>query len=93
MLQLTAEVHSGRAEELAGGFDCVTLRAVDRMLDAVRSASALVGPGGWLAPMTTLEEQSTVEAAAGPRFTWEQAVALPGGAHRVVLLGRRNSAA
>ncbi|MGB8259619.1 MAG: 16S rRNA (guanine(527)-N(7))-methyltransferase RsmG [Terracidiphilus sp.] len=88
-LGLRAEVHSGRAETLAAGYDCVVLRAVDRMLDALRSASRLVSPGGLLAPMTTADELERIEAAAGAEFSWLAPVPLPGGARRVLALGRR----
>ena len=53
VLGVAAKVHSGRAEGLGRSFDCVTLRAVDRMGRAVHAAAELVGPGGWLALMTT----------------------------------------
>src|SRR6202021_1640898 len=41
VLDLPATVHAGRAESLSGQFDCVTLRAVDRMQQAIRTASGL----------------------------------------------------
>ena len=44
----SAVVQSRRAELLTHPFDCVTLRAVDRMEAAVSAASRLVGPEGWL---------------------------------------------
>jgi len=46
VLGVAAKVHSGRAETLATAFDCVTLRAVDKMERAVQSAARLVRPGG-----------------------------------------------
>jgi 16S rRNA (guanine527-N7)-methyltransferase len=39
VLDITAKVHSKRAELLPDPFDCVTLRAVDRMEQAVKAAS------------------------------------------------------
>jgi len=62
-LGISTVVHSGRAESLRNGFDCVTLRAVDKMPEAVRAASRLVAPGGWLALMTTEAELERVNAA------------------------------
>ena len=48
VLGLAAKVHAGRAETAATRFDCVVLRAVDRMELAVQVASGLVGPAaGW----------------------------------------------
>jgi 16S rRNA (guanine527-N7)-methyltransferase len=90
-LGITVEVHAARAESLAKVFDCVTLRAVDRMGEAIRAASALVGAGGWLAPLTTRGEAGSIEAIAGPAFLWEPAIPLAGGEARVLLLGRRAS--
>jgi 16S rRNA (guanine527-N7)-methyltransferase len=89
---ISARVHAGRAETLIGSFDCVTLRAVDRMEAALRSAALLVAPGGWLAPLTTRAESPTLQAAAGPDFNWSDPMPLPG-THGVLLLGRRISPA
>jgi 16S rRNA (guanine527-N7)-methyltransferase len=52
-LGISVTVHSGRAEILQERFDCVTLRAVDKMPQAVQAASRLVAPRGWVALMTT----------------------------------------
>ena len=87
VLGLTAVVHGGRAEELAGPFDCVTMRAVDDMAVALPAAAGLVAPGGWLAVMTTVGELDRVMAAAGG-FSWREPVGL-GGEFRVLALGRR----
>ena len=46
MLGISAKVFAGRAETLTGRFDCVTLRAEDKMADAVRTAAKLVTEGG-----------------------------------------------
>ena len=88
-LGLKTRVHSGRAETLSGQFDCVTLRAVDRMEAAVRAAARLVAPGGWLVPMTTGADLSAVQAAAGAGFTWQGPVSLPEGMDRILALARR----
>jgi 16S rRNA (guanine527-N7)-methyltransferase len=88
-LGIAVEVHAARAETLAKVFDCVTLRAVDRMDEALRAASALVGAGGWLAPLTTHGEASSIETIAGPGFRWEPPIPLAGGDDRILLLGRR----
>jgi 16S rRNA (guanine527-N7)-methyltransferase len=90
-LGIAVEVHAARAESLAKVFDCVTLRAVDRMDEAVLAASELVRVGGWLAPLTTRGEAGSIETIAGPGFHWEPAVALAGGEDRVLLLGQRAS--
>jgi 16S rRNA (guanine527-N7)-methyltransferase len=89
VLGLPAKVYSGRAEALAARFDCVTLRAVDRMGEAVRSAAGLVVPGGWLAPMTTGADLASVQVAAGAGFTWQTPTPLSGGTDRVLALAKR----
>jgi 16S rRNA (guanine527-N7)-methyltransferase len=88
---VTARVHSGRAETLAEKFDCVTLRAVDRMERAVQSASHLVTSNGWLALLTTDAEYLATRAAAGPSFSWSDFQPLPGGERRILALGRFSS--
>jgi 16S rRNA (guanine527-N7)-methyltransferase len=83
------KVHSGRAESLKSQFDCVTLRAVDRMDVAVRTAAALVRRGGWLAPMTTVGEISKLRDIAGSNFEWSDPVQLPAGVSRVLAFGQQ----
>jgi 16S rRNA (guanine527-N7)-methyltransferase len=89
-LGIRVAVHGGRAEALEQQFDCVTLRAVDRMEEAVRAGAGLVGPGGWLAVLTTEAESAEMRAAAGPGFDWEAAVGLPGGESRTLVMGYRD---
>jgi 16S rRNA (guanine527-N7)-methyltransferase len=89
VLRISANVHSGRAETLTTKVDCVTLRAVDRMEQAVQSASRLVTFGGWLALMTTRGELEGLKTAAGAEFSWPTAVPLPGSRERVLALGMR----
>lgn len=89
VLGLQARVHAGRAEDLAAQFDCVTLRAVDRMAEAVHAAAVLIAPGGWLAPMTTNADLAALQAASGPGFIWQSPVSLPGGEDRVLALAKR----
>jgi 16S rRNA (guanine527-N7)-methyltransferase len=88
VLGVTTLVHSGRAESLTTHFDCVTLRAVDKMELAVQSAAPLVRPGGWLALMTTSAALPALQAAAGENFTWTAAPLLPG-SDRLLALGLR----
>lgn len=89
LLGLSAKVHSGRAEALAPEFDCVTLRAVDRMREATKAAGQLVRAGGWLAPMTTGAEVACLQAVAGVEYSWVSALPLPGGEDRLVALAKR----
>jgi 16S rRNA (guanine527-N7)-methyltransferase len=91
VLGMGAKVHSGRAEELKSQFDCVTLRAVDKMAAAVSSAAGLVAPLGWLALMTTAAELRELQAAAGPLFDWTANFPLAGGETRILALGQKIS--
>lgn len=90
-IPLTAKVHAGRAETLKSQFDCVTLRAVDKMERAVRSASRLVSHGGWLALMTTDKDRPAIIASTRDEFVWSPPVPLPGADYRVLALGLRSS--
>jgi len=94
VLGIGAKVHAGRAEVLRTVFDCVTLRAVDKMPRAVSAAVRLVAPAGWLALMTTGAEVARLQKAAGAQISWSEPVKLPFGDDRILALGRRvNSAA
>jgi 16S rRNA (guanine527-N7)-methyltransferase len=90
VLGLNAKVHSGRAEALRTLFDCVTMRAVDRMELAVQAAAQLVRPGGWLALMTTTAALPALQAAAGADFSWPTPLPQPGGEDHVLALGERS---
>ncbi len=89
VLGIQAKVHAGRAEALRTVFDCVVLRAVDKMPKAVAAAVPLVAPAGWLALMTTTGEREGLERAAGTKFSWQAEKLLPGGAMRMVEFGTR----
>jgi len=88
-LNLPIRVHSGRAETLAERFDCVALRAVDKMETAVKSAANLVGSGGWLALLTTEHDRHSIQSAAGPVFEWKQPKKLAADDSRRLALGKR----
>jgi 16S rRNA (guanine527-N7)-methyltransferase len=89
VLGVAAKVHSERAETLGAEFDCVTLRAVDKMEKAVQAASRLVRRGGWLALMTTESELEKLKVSAGGEFAWAGVVRLPDGEDRLLVLGER----
>ena len=90
-LGLAAKVHGGRAEELKAAFDCVTLRAVDRMESAVTTAAQLVAEGGWLMVMTTESAILTAQGAAGKSQEWQWSTASLDGERRIAL-GRKGRA-
>lgn len=83
-------VYEGRAETIHAHFDCVALRAVDKMPEAVLAAVGLVRPSGWLALMTTITDLTTLRSAA-IGFQWEREIALPGASNRILALARRES--
>ncbi|MFZ1941672.1 MAG: 16S rRNA (guanine(527)-N(7))-methyltransferase RsmG [Terracidiphilus sp.] len=91
-LGLTAKLHADRAEALRTAFDCVVLRAVDKMPKAVASAAKLVAPAGWLALMTTNSGLGQLQAAAGSEFVWSRIVPLPNAADRIAAFGSREPA-
>jgi len=53
-------------------------------------AGRLVAPGGWLVLMSTWDELSGLQRAAGAGFSWSRVVQLPGGDARLVALGERS---
>lgn len=88
-LGLKTFVHSARAEALETSFDCVALRAVDGMENAVTAGSRLVASAGWLALMTTRRDLPELQRTAGPVFEWSRTVNLPESRDRVIALGFR----
>jgi 16S rRNA (guanine527-N7)-methyltransferase len=88
-LGIPATVFDKRAETLTARFDCVTLRAVDKMVEAVGLAAQLLKGDGWLALMTTQQDAPILQKAAGAGFEWVEAVLLPGSTERILQLGRR----
>jgi len=88
-LELNVAVFAGRAESLPTQFDCVTLRAVDRMEQAVNAAAALVRIGGWLAPMTTTSNLPKLQSALGTEYTWAAPKAVPGSEQRILALATK----
>jgi 16S rRNA (guanine527-N7)-methyltransferase len=67
-LGLSTEVFAARVETMAAGqrFDAVTLRAVDRMPEALDAARGRIVPGGWLAVLTTGRDSAATEEFAIP---------------------------
>lgn len=88
-LALSATVHAARAEQLTTLYDCVTLRAVDRMEQAIASASLLVRPGGYLALMTSAAQLPSQQAASGQSFVWQPPIPLPGSEQSLLALARK----
>lgn len=87
-LGLSSTVHLGRAESLTARFDCVTLRAVDRMREAAHAAEGLVRPAGWLALMTTAGELDGLQAGLGTGLKWLDPVPLQGSDHGLLAVAQ-----
>jgi 16S rRNA (guanine527-N7)-methyltransferase len=87
VLGIATKVHADRAENLQTKFDCVILRAVEKMPKAVSAAAKLVSQNGWLALMTTEAALEHLQTAAGPRFQWKAPIRLPGSESRILALG------
>lgn len=90
-LGIQATVYADRAESIGRTFECVVLRAVDRMSEAVRSAAEIVAEDGWLGLMTTAEDLADLRTAAGTQFSWPEPVRLPGSEQLILALGQRRS--
>ncbi len=90
-LGISVTVHAQRAETLGTVFDCVILRAVDKMPKAVASAVPLITPGGWLALMTTDATIAAIQPTAGSGVSWSPPILLPWSESRLLALGQRVS--
>jgi 16S rRNA (guanine527-N7)-methyltransferase len=91
-LAIDVRIHAGRAESLEERFDCVVLRAVDRMEDATRAAAGLVASHGWLAVLAGSPDAHRLRSAAGAGFQWSEPLALPFSDSRLLLMGQRKIA-
>lgn len=89
-LALNAEVWAQRVESMppAQRFDVVTLRAVDQMVSACRTAALRVAPGGSLLLFTTLRLAGSIRAAI-PGVSWQPPIPLPHSDQGLLLLARR----
>jgi len=87
MLAIDAEVYGGRVGEMdaARKFDAVTLRAVDKMQEAIGSAAGRVEEAGWLVLLTS---SGTVELPSG--FASRE-MAMSGSENRVLVLATRGN--
>lgn len=84
-LGINAQVFSGRAESLKSLFDCVALRAVDRMFGQIPIATALLRPQGFLVLMITRDQEDEIRRF--DHIAWQRAGNLPGSLQRLVLVG------
>jgi 16S rRNA (guanine527-N7)-methyltransferase len=91
-LELSTRVFGGRAENLSELFDCVALRAVERMEQAVVAASDLVRVGGWLAVFTT-EADLAMLGNSRDGLQRVQAIPLAGSEERLLVLALKTDRA
>jgi len=89
VLGLATKVYAGRAELLKARFDCVVLRAVDRMPQAVRAASKLASPEGRVLVMATKGELEQCDGLCGQEFSRFEAYPLAGSATGVLAIAHR----
>jgi 16S rRNA (guanine527-N7)-methyltransferase len=89
-LHLNAQVWAQRVESMppAQLFDAVTLRAVDQMESACRTAILRIASGGQALVFTTDRLRDSVEAAT-PGIHWQSPILLPHSRQSLLLLGRR----
>ena len=102
-----AAVHAGRVENLPAGqtFDLVTLRAVDKMAEALKASATRIRPPlgskkGWCLVLTSLPEAEKIRAlegvpagqsAAQPAgMDWSLPEPIPATDQRVLLIGYRS---
>ncbi len=85
-LGLTATVHAGRVEALPASqvYDVITLRAVDRMSAACKTARTRLADGGRLCVLTT-EEASVQLQAELPDMAWGKPRVLQGSECRIIV--------
>lgn len=83
-----AKVWVGRAEHFNGLADLVTMRAVERFEGALPAASGLVDTEGRIALMIG-DSQVELARKLAPTFGWGNAIQVPGGSSRVLLVGTK----
>jgi 16S rRNA (guanine527-N7)-methyltransferase len=87
-LALSSSVVQGRAETLVESFDVVTLRAVDKMEQAIQLAADKVSEDGWLLLMAGLRDQARFQELA-PGIIWQEPISIPCSLESCILLGHR----
>lgn len=89
-LEVKAEVWGERVEAMPPErvFDAVTLRAVDRMQEACRSAVRRLAQDGWLVVFATRRIEGPLRELEGIR--WDEARIIPGSEQEILMMGRRD---
>jgi 16S rRNA (guanine527-N7)-methyltransferase len=89
-LDLKSEIFDGRVEAMAPGrcFSVVTLRAIDKMSEACRTAAARIAAGDWIAVFATGDTEAGLKAAL-PEIEWRNAWPIPTLDKGKILVGQR----
>jgi 16S rRNA (guanine527-N7)-methyltransferase len=83
---LGADVYAGRVEGLTARFDAITLRAVDKMSEAIPAAIARLNSGGLLVLLVGDDGEFRQRY---PAMQWAESLPLPDSEHSVLLMGRK----
>lgn len=88
-LHLNAEVWDRRVEAMPADrvFDVVTLRAVDKMLEAGRAAVPRLAPGGMLLVFATAKTDAMLDTL--PEIRWQVPVPIPNADEAFLKIGAR----
>ena len=89
VLELKAEIFDGRVEEMAKEqlFHAVTLRAVDRMVEACELATHRLTPKGWLILFSTQLSADPIQSCL-TQINWSRELPILGLKQGVLLFGR-----
>jgi len=90
VLSLPTEIYSSRIENMPASriFDAVTLRAVDKMAEAVQTAIPRIAPNGWLILFATLKTENSLPA---PEIAWIRRLLTPGLTDGLLLIGQKQN--
>jgi len=88
-LGLNIEIFNGRVENMPPDriFSVVTLRAVDKMIQACRTALSRVATEGWMVPFATQSTATAIKTAL-PGVDWFSDLPLRGSDQALVLFGK-----
>jgi 16S rRNA (guanine527-N7)-methyltransferase len=88
-LSLPSEIYDGRIENMPPSrvFDVVTLRAVDKMAEACRTAIERVAPGSWLVVFATSKTEPLLQQL--PEITWSRRLPISGLEDGLLLFGQK----
>ncbi len=88
VLEIPLEIYSGRVEGMPPGrtFDCVAMRAVDKMPAAVQAARSRADR---LLFLMLARRDAPAYRELAPEFDWLEPISLPGAGNSIVLTGRK----